>query len=408
MKKFRFLVLLICLLFPFVSHAWFEELATEALTAGNAPNAISGAAIFFYSGNSPYVMTPSGVSVPLGGGATAFQFPTKDGTVDQVLVTDGSGKLSWSAQSGGGGGSGATWYQTDDGYAQISGGTLYFRGASGISSSATGATVYFGNDGSLAISSQVSAWGTPIGVLTSHTQTLSGASGEATNAGVQAQIATLSGASGEATNAGVQAQLVGAAFSGQTDFLSQVSNWGISAPNISSQIQTLSGASGEATNAGVQSQLTTAAFSGETDFTTHSQVSGFVNPLLTVHTNAGAVSGVSLVANYQLASIAVSFLSAQSGDSVFVVSPFAWTLSGVSLISEGNATGGVTVWKGAATGIVPDIAVGDQMLIQLSGSGTSVYHASGTTNIEIGRILLFDLGTAGASNWTVQLFGKRD
>jgi len=98
---------------------------------------------------------------------TEFTLPTADGTVDQVISTDGAGALSWVAQSGGGGSittgdaapsspsDGDLWYETDTGRTLV----YYSDGTSSqwvevgsASAAAGGATtqVQYNSSGSLA------------------------------------------------------------------------------------------------------------------------------------------------------------------------------------------------------------------------------------------------------------------
>ena len=61
-----------------------------------------------------------------------YSFPTADGTLDQVLTTDGNGNLSWSAVSGGGGGASALGDLTDVTITAVQDGDmLFYNGTAG-------------------------------------------------------------------------------------------------------------------------------------------------------------------------------------------------------------------------------------------------------------------------------------
>ena len=133
----------------------------------------------------------------------------------------------------------------------------------------------------------------------------------------------------------------------------------------------------------------------------------------TLNMGDGQIKADHHVANYQIASLALGWTYAGSGSSGSVVSPFAFTYTGVSFFSKsGNFTGGVSVWTSGAAGSWPNTALGDHVLTNASGSGTCVYNEStGTTTVNAGEWLFGEIigaGTAGISNYTVQIFGTKD
>lgn len=107
-------------------------------------------------------------------------------------------------------------------------------------------------------------------------------------------------------------------------------------------------------------------------------------------------------------SLSATFTNAESGDSVFVVSPWGFAMTGVSMFGIGDFTAGVSILKGSG-GIMP-VDDGSDGLADISGSGNSVYSISGTTEIAAGDILTFEIGTlatAGVSTFVVQIFGLK-
>ncbi len=174
-----------------------------------------------------------------------------------------------------------------------------------------------------------------------------------------------------------------------------------------------------------------AAFSGDTKFATKAELTAYTStspwatsaeltaqtggsPWVTQvdHNAAGApgtTTGTSLWANGKLFSMAVNWSNSRSGDSAPVTAPCDFTLTGVSVLGGENMTIGVSVWMGGAIGVNPDITVGDQALISLSGSGTSSYSESGTTSVPAGRVLLFHVQSLTVGpNVTIQVHGNKN
>jgi hypothetical protein len=131
---------------------------------------------------------------------------------------------------------------------------------------------------------------------------------------------------------------------------------------------------------------------------------------LTAHTNAGEISGTSLAVNAKTVSIGGTLQPGTSGASVFMTVPFSMTMTGASLICFMSSPGGASVFNGG-TGFPATDGTND--LLDISGTGSSVYNLTDTSSITAGDILLFDMAsshpyTAGASLWTIQLHGTRN
>jgi len=153
------------------------------------------------------------------------------------------------------------------------------------------------------------------------------------------------------------------------------------------------------TTAFVTSQTNLAAFSGITDFAVDSQVSAYV---------VAQITGTSNV--FGPASLGCFFGSARTGDTVFFSTPFGMTMTGVSMIGFMNATAGASVFYSGSGQGFPE-QTGGAVLANISGSGTSLYNASGTTSIPAGSVLLFkivNLATSGSCLYTVQIHGIKN
>lgn len=182
----------------------------------------------------------------------------------------------------------------------------------------------------------------------------------------------------------------------------------------------------------VTAALNAASFTGTTAFALQTVVDA-VMAQLTAATNAGAVSatslwatplvtdgsgttlyiidasatgtskftGANLSANQVACAIAVSFGSAISGDSVFVVTPWDFVVTGVSLISVSGVveTAGASIFQ-------HDVPTASY---NISGSGATTYSVSGTGRITAGTPLLFKMGTVTTGRtWLVELIGRKE
>lgn len=233
--------------------------------------------------------------------------------------------------------------------------TLTTGGGGGAGGSGAGATTFQGNDGTNAVAGEI---GEASGIFV---------------LGSQGLVFTGSGDS---------------LFCSANDVHAQVSAY---------VIDQVSGVSGDLT-----ARTSRGAFTGATAFGVASQTSAYVVAQITGVSNVFAPDTKGCV-----------FADAQSGQSVVVVSDATFALSGASLISlSGNATAGVSIYRGANKGVPLNTLSPDEKIVDIGGGGANIYHlsASGTTVIQAGDILLFnlvDLSTTGASNWTVQIFGRR-
>lgn len=315
------------------------------------------------------------------------------------------------SETGVAGGSGNSWWGSDTSGTLATGQTVYVVGASGVSVSMTTSGVspvvfYIGPDGTLATASS----------LTTHT----GGSPWATSAELTAQTAGspwatqtaydgLSGSLGTspwASNAELTAHTGGSPWATQTAYDGLSNSLGTSPWASSAELTAQTGGSPWATSAELTAQT------GGSPWAT--------NAILTTHTNSLAITGASLwggaspfiVSAVSPWSVAVAFVNAGSGDSVyFVTPPYAMTVTGVSLFVNVKTAAGVSVAIGPAVGLIPPSATTDYKVFDVSNEGTNYGNASGgTTAFQQGYFINVALGSvpAGASTWTVQLWGRRD
>jgi len=158
----------------------------SAVTEAQIDNVnINGNAIVSTNTDGNLSLTPNGTgNLVLDG----LNWPQADGTADYVLKTNGSGQLSWTAQSGGGGSgtvtsidvSGGTTGLTTSGGPITTSGTITLAGTLGVANGGTGATSLTSNNvilGNGTSAVQFVAPGTSGNVLTSNGTTWTSAAG---------------------------------------------------------------------------------------------------------------------------------------------------------------------------------------------------------------------------------------
>lgn len=128
-------------------------------------------------------------------------------------------------------------------------------------------------------------------------------------------------------------------------------------------------------------------------------VAGAIAGVSLPNSGASPFTGAYLSNNLNACAIAVSFSTA--GDSTFVVAPWNFAVSGVSLI---NASG--PVGTAGASIFQHDVPTASY---NVSGSGATTYNVAATGRILAGTPLLFKVGTIPAGQtWTEQLFGRKE
>lgn len=252
------------------------------------------------------------------------------------------------------------------------------------------------------------------------------------------------GTSDFATNAELTAHTDPGSFAGVTDFAldSQVSDYVVSAINTATDVTAFTGVTDFALDSQVSAYvvlaITTAtndaAFTGTSNFATNAE--------LTAHTDAGAVSGVSLAEKYALdtylgaggisgvslpasgvspftgaylsenqvaATVVFAWSGAGADDYAVACIPYSMALSGASLYVNSDSASGVSVSSGLSVGEIPPGGTTDYLLFNLS-TATRSDNKSGATIIPAGTYVRVDLETvpSGASVWGVQIFGRKE
>lgn len=323
---------------------------------------------------------------------------------------------------GSSGGAGTTWFYTDGSGVQLvtAGGTQYYRGVSGVSTSGSGATIYIGVDSTIATMANlalytsyaqlhtVSGYATDTGVSTFVTSQISGVSKDIT---ARTAPEAFTGATGFALQSGLAA-------AGAPGTTSGVSLWGgvtpyiVDASGISSVTQWIAAGTSQYQPAsgitplmvaGTSQFVTKASFATQTDALSTSGASLWSGAstyiINAAATGVSSFTGANLSANQNAVAIAVQFST--SGDSTFVVAPWTFVVSGVSLMNASLGTGvaGASIFlNGSATASY-----------NISGSGSTTYNVTATGRITAGTVLLFSIGTIPTGQTLIeQLFGRKE